>query len=336
MLTRTRLSIIAGVAALAFVGTGLPALADTGWGSTDCGQIPTPACELEAGSNGGGGSPGGSSGHGGSPQRPGGGAGGGGQGGSGDTSSGSGNSVAECRYVRSDFQPPAGGVISTAYRPSTAPGGVVQAAMVRPAVARAAQQGEGAWYMWTCDGEGVAHGLYRPPVWMADGQAPGEALLPSPAELSRVARRQLRLPSPAIAASPAADQLVNLPTWMWLTGSWRPVSATASVPGVSVTAVATPTSVSWVMGDGTTVTCSGPGTPYQAGADPTAASPTCGHVYRRSSTSLPGQAYAVSATVHWRISWSGAGQGGTFPDMTTTGTAAFRVAESQVLNNGGG
>ncbi|WP_253838653.1 hypothetical protein [Actinokineospora globicatena] len=178
--------------------------------------------------------------------------------------------------------------------------------------------------------------MYRSPVWMADGQAPGEALLPSPVELSRVARRQLRLPSPAIAASPATEQLVNLPTWLWLTGSWRPVSARASVPGVSVTAVATPTSVSWVMGDGSTVTCNGPGTPYQADGDPRAASPTCGHVYRRSSTGLPGRAYAVSATVHWRVSWSGAGQGGVFPDLTTTGTAVFRVAESQVLNNGGG
>ncbi|MEV0675886.1 hypothetical protein AB0I60_05110 [Actinosynnema sp. NPDC050436] len=44
----------------------------------------------------------------------------------------------------------------------------------------------------------------------------------------------------------------------------------------------------------------------------------------------------MTATVHWTVTWSGAGQGGTFPDMTTTGSAMFRVAESQVLNNGGG
>jgi len=35
------------------------------------------------------------------------------------------------------------------------------------------------------------------------------------------------------------------------------------------------------------------------------------------------------------VTWAGAGQGGVFPDMTTTGNAAFRVAESQALNNGG-
>ncbi|WP_245778108.1 hypothetical protein [Lentzea xinjiangensis] len=105
---------------------------------------------------------------------------------------------------------------------------------------------------------------------------------------------------------------------------------------MSVTAVAKPTSVIWTMGDGSTVTCAGAGTPYKAGTDPKAPSPDCGHVYRRSSASQPGLAYSVTATVYWTVTWSGAGQGGTFPDMTTTGTATFRVAESQALNNGGG
>ncbi|MCX4561653.1 hypothetical protein [Streptomyces phaeochromogenes] len=43
----------------------------------------------------------------------------------------------------------------------------------------------------------------------------------------------------------------------------------------------------------------------------------------------------MSATVHWTVTWAGAGQSGVFPDLTTTSTAAFRVAESQALNNGG-
>ena len=44
----------------------------------------------------------------------------------------------------------------------------------------------------------------------------------------------------------------------------------------------------------------------------------------------------MTATVHWSVTWSGAGQGGTLPDITTTGNAAFRVAQAQALNNGGG
>jgi hypothetical protein len=107
------------------------------------------------------------------------------------------------------------------------------------------------------------------------------------------------------------------------------------VAGVSVTAVATPTSVSWSMGDGSTVTCTGAGTPFQPGTDPKAPSPDCGHTYRTSSASQASQAFPVTATVHWTVTWSGAGQGGTFPDMTTTGNAAFLVAEAQALNNGG-
>jgi hypothetical protein len=194
---------------------------------------------------------------------------------------------------------------------------------------------KGAWYVWQCSTAGVTDGLYRPPVWIPDGQQPGAAQLPSPAELAQMAYKQLRLPTPSIAANPAGEQLVNLPTWMWLSSGWGPVTATATVPGVSVTATATPTSVSWSMGDGSTVTCTGAGTPFRPGADPKASSPDCGHTYRTSSASQAGQAFPVVATVHWTVTWAGAGQGGVFPDLTTTGNAAFRVAESQALNNGG-
>lgn len=159
--------------------------------------------------------------------------------------------------------------------------------------------------------------------------------VPSPAEVARLARSQLRLPPPGIAASPAGDQLVNLPTWLWLDrGSWGDVSATASVPGVSVTAVARPTSVTWSMGDGNSVTCNGPGTAFPSGADPKSASPDCGYTYRTSSAGQRGEAFPVTATVHWTVTWSGAGQGGTFPNMTTTRSAAFRVAESQGIATG--
>jgi hypothetical protein len=158
----------------------------------------------------------------------------------------------------------------------------------------------------------------------------------SPENVAAVAKSRLRLPSPTLAANPQRLQLVQLPTWLWLSSGWAPVSATASVPGLAVTAIATPTSVTWSMGDGSIVTCMGAGTPYAARTAPEASSPDCGHVYRRSSANQAGQAFPVTATVHWTVSWSGAGQGGTFPDITTTGSATFRVAESQALNDGDG
>ncbi|MBB4966861.1 hypothetical protein [Saccharothrix violaceirubra] len=163
----------------------------------------------------------------------------------------------------------------------------------------------------------------------------GTTSLDSPESLAHAAYDRLQPPTPVIVASPPGDQLVNLPTWLWI-DQWKPVSASASTPGASVAATATPTSVTWTTGDGSTVTCVGPGTPYTVGIDPMSTSPDCGHVYRRSSASMPGQTFPVTATVHWTVTWSGAGQDGTFPDMTTTGSAGFRVAESQALNTSGG
>jgi len=214
---------------------------------------------------------------------------------------------------------------------------VVAAYSVRP-VAEPKPGEPGAWYVYRCEAGGVRDALYRPPIWIPDG--PQEAAgppLPSPVQLAQVAREQLRLPALRIEASPAGEQLVHLPTWLWLErGGWGAVSATASVPGVSVTAVARPTSVEWAMGDGSTVTCNGPGTPYGSGAtDPKSASPDCGYTYGRSSAGQPGGTFAVSATVNWTVAWSGAGQSGVFPGLTTTSGAEFAVAESQALNSGG-
>ena len=47
-------------------------------------------------------------------------------------------------------------------------------------------------------------------------------------------------------------------------------------------------------------------------------------------------AHPVTATVHWAVTWSGAGRAGAFPDMTTTVATTFPVAESQAVNTGGG
>ncbi|TDV44172.1 hypothetical protein [Actinophytocola oryzae] len=151
----------------------------------------------------------------------------------------------------------------------------------------------------------------------------------TPGEVARLARNQLRPPRPRPAANPAGDQLVNLPTWLYLTSAWRPVSASASVPGVTVTATASPTSVTWVVGDDTTVECAGPGSTYDRDTDPRSESPTCGHTYRRSSGH---STFPVIVTIHWAVTWTGGGQAGALPELTTTGTTAFRVRESQALN----
>ncbi|MEB8338052.1 hypothetical protein [Streptomyces endophyticus] len=99
--------------------------------------------------------------------------------------------------------------------------------------------------------------------------------------------------------------------------------------------MARPTKTVWTLGDGGSVTCRGPGTPYTRAVEASRPSPDCGHTYRTTPAGRPHRAYAVSATVHWKVTWQGAGQSGTFPDLTTTSNATVRVAESQALNTGG-
>ncbi|WP_344662334.1 hypothetical protein [Catenulispora subtropica] len=99
-----------------------------------------------------------------------------------------------------------------------------------------------------------------------------------------------------------------------------------------MTATATPVSVAWDFGDGSTTTCAGPGTPFPTGGDPEASSPDCGHTYTHSSGS---GTYTVRATITWNVTWAGAGQVGAFNGMTTTASEQVVVQQSQALITGG-
>jgi len=179
--------------------------------------------------------------------------------------------------------------------------------------------GQGRWYIGQCGGyppnEDVVR--YR---WFASP--------PGPEQLADEAVRALRPPTPVIHVNPRPPtrQLVRLPTWIWLDpSSWRAQTATASVPGMTVTATATPTKAVFAAGDGTVFTCTGPGTPWRNGMNPAAPSPTCGHSFPRAGS------YTLTATVTWAITWAGGGQTGTEPALTTTSSVAMAVAESQAL-----
>jgi hypothetical protein len=168
-------------------------------------------------------------------------------------------------------------------------------------------------------------------VWF--GTAPA-GMPPSPAEMARRAVDSMTLLGPQITMAPrlGSTGLVGLPVWMWATISqtrWGPNTATAAVPGISVTATATTSKVVWNMGDGHRVTCTSPGTAYtrEKGG---AMSPTCGYRYLHSSADQPGEAYQVTATATWLVRWAGGGQSGTIT-VTRASTAAVRIGELQVL-----
>ncbi|MFZ5871535.1 MAG: hypothetical protein ACOYXW_13555 [Actinomycetota bacterium] len=190
---------------------------------------------------------------------------------------------------------------------------------------------DGAIYQTTCFGYPGTGGGW---VWRA---APppgygGSGLAVEALAAEAVAQLPLLGPDIGMAPDPAKTGLVGLPVWMWTRVSpstWGPVSATASVPGMSVTATAKAVRIVWDMGDGQRVTCTGPGTPYTKDAGATS-SPTCGYLYARSSATEPGAAYTVTATTTWDIQWSGGGASGQLT-QTRTSSTSVRIGELQVL-----
>jgi hypothetical protein len=189
---------------------------------------------------------------------------------------------------------------------------------------------DGAIYTMTCHGVPGTGGGW---VWRATPPA-GTGAGVDAAVLAQRAIRELALQGPAIrmAPPPGSMGLVHAPVWMWTAitpTTWGPTSATVAVPGASVTAVARAQRITWAMGDGHTVTCTGPGTAYRPGLA-TTTSPTCGFVYERSSAGQPGDAYAVTAVTTWQITWAAAGQTGALT-VTRTSRTSLRIGEMQVL-----
>ncbi|GIL25529.1 hypothetical protein NUM_07840 [Actinocatenispora comari] len=206
------------------------------------------------------------------------------------------------------------------YKPTTRPAG------------RKQPSGQGGWYTKTCTGNGVSgRESLSHPVWRA-GSTGGQPLL-SPEQVAQLAVRRLNLPKPVIAMNPRGTVrgLVGVPVWLWVQ-AWPTKTASASVPGVSVTATAHPMQVVWSSGDGGRVVCAGPGTRWQAGNDPRMASPDCGHVFREASTSQPGHRFSVTATMRWQVRWQGAHRSGTVPSLSTSDSTSVEVAESQAVN----
>ncbi|MFI8952601.1 hypothetical protein ACIGO6_39790 [Streptomyces sp. NPDC053750] len=109
--------------------------------------------------------------------------------------------------------------------------------------------------------------------------------------------------------------------------------ATATAGGVTVTATAAVTSIRWTMGDGTTVTCAGPGTPYQASVG-MADSSDCGHRYSQISSGRPGEQYPLTAISTWTVTWQVTGGGADSGEFTETrsSTVGVRGGEVPVLS----
>ena len=211
-----------------------------------------------------------------------------------------------------------------------------------PPPAGAAQPG--AWYVDLC-AEGNAQGIATGVAWFATGQVPGTPP-PDPATAGAQAASELQLPGPSLALSPATTGYVNLAEWLWIEPSiWHLFTTTAQACNAggctTASATATPAYVTWNTGDGSTLTCNGPGTAYNPAIAADAQSTSCSHTYTTTSAGQPAPdanpndaAFQVTATVTWTVAWSGPdGSAGPLPSLTTHTATPLHVAQIESVNN---
>jgi hypothetical protein len=136
--------------------------------------------------------------------------------------------------------------------------------------------------------------------WVPPGGRPAVPLLPPDVvtlqHVEAYARAALTLSTPELATSPpAARLLTGFETWFALDHP-APLTVTAQVGEFWATAVATATTATLALGDGTTLTC-----PLTETAPAAAARPDClRHTYLDSRLAPDGR-FVVTATLHYTV-----------------------------------
>lgn len=139
------------------------------------------------------------------------------------------------------------------------------------------------------------------------------------------AKNKIDFDDPDIGSAPCSDAncqgAVGVPVWLW-TQDLPTQTASATAGGRSVRVKDEVTKVTWDLGDGTSVTCNGSGTSYDASMG-WKTSPDCGVPggYKKAGT------YTVTATFHHRITWSGDASGSETAETTSSETV--RIGEYQ-------
>lgn len=148
-------------------------------------------------------------------------------------------------------------------------------------------------------------------------------------EIIQRAKAKLDLPKPKIGSAPCTDDecegTVGVPTWFWLEDDqWKTQTDTATAGSKSVKIKATPSKTTWSLGDGQSVSCSGPGTPFDSstGYGP---SPDCGieQGYQSAGT------YTLTATITYDIAITGATE--ETDTITTSSSEEVTVGEAQAI-----
>ena len=183
------------------------------------------------------------------------------------------------------------------------------------------------------DADGVRRNLYfrdcgtqRQQVWV---RAENPSTLAGIA-LSDIQRRLIAAPVPVL--SPPGIGYVNLETWL-ATVDPGTHTATAAIPGLSVTATATLVSTTWTTGDGGKVTCDGTGaawTPERPAEEPA----PCGHTYTTHGAAIyASEPFTITVSQTWHVTWrASTGAAGELGTITgPTATINYEVREIQTI-----
>ncbi|MEQ4720955.1 hypothetical protein [Nonomuraea sp. B19D2] len=172
---------------------------------------------------------------------------------------------------------------------------------------------------------------------------PGEPGAPAvtPEMLMQQALRRLAPPTPKIVTAPPRGKngYVGLRQFFWAEPSqWHAISKKVTAGPVWAEVTATPTKLSIQPGAGqATLTCPGPGVPYDQAKSPDDQNIDCTHVFTQSSAGLPGSRYQVKVSMVWSASWTGSGgAGGPVAPITTSTTFPLRIGEAPALVGRGG
>jgi hypothetical protein len=195
-----------------------------------------------------------------------------------------------------------------------------------------------AWYQLACSAYELTNDVS---ALLAGINATANSARTSPLQEAKSAESTIVLPAPTIETNPNGTTVVNLPTWFWIDPDiWHVWTATASVGTLSATAIATPLLVTYDLGNGSRLTCDGPGVRYDLAQSVATQDSSCAYVYPR--TSVAGESsvndqgnpyYVITATVTWRVDWvSNGSNGGTLPSLTTSSSTDLRVQQIQAVD----
>lgn len=172
----------------------------------------------------------------------------------------------------------------------------------------------------------------RPPDPWGTPAAPRPATRDDAQAIVEEAVQTLAIPKPVIHIGPDPSvnewraAVVGFPLWLWSDPA-PTVSESTTFAGRPMTLTARLQRITYVMGDGGSVTCTAT-TPYPPGTVPGTPSPTCGYAYKKASR--PTGDYTVTATASWAVEWQALGFSGTLP-MQTTASRQVPVTELQAV-----